>query len=160
MPKPDKVEAHVRDWLRDERQDTLSAFVRVITTSVIIPGTPVTSTVSVADLRLRAEALGRQLSDMGWVPGDARALVVSPGTFRILRLSGFKERVKEAEVEAPLGEVAVHHLDDTAGTARIAGPREPRVRRRGRRRRVPRSSCAGSSTRRADRHRRPLRRPG
>ena len=120
-----------------------------------------------------------------------------------------------AEVEAPLGELAFHHLDDTAGTghavryfvvdlpdgrwftdshvyakkngdpapfarhsdefiatpgskataidrpgtARTAGPREPRVRRRGRRRRVPRSSCARSSSRQADPHRRPPPRP-
>ncbi|MEQ8717317.1 MAG: hypothetical protein RIE08_06870 [Acidimicrobiales bacterium] len=114
MPKPAKVEANVRDWLRNERGDTLDAFTRVITISVVNPGTEVSGSVSVADLRLPARALGRDLSDMWGVPGHARAFAVSPSTFRVLHLSGWKERVKEVEAEAPIGEVTVHHLDDTS----------------------------------------------
>ena len=116
MALPDKVETHVRDWLRDERQDTLTAFVRVITSSILNPDMEMSNSVSVADLRVPVEALGRQLSDMAWLPGKALALVVSPGSFRTLRLSGWKERVKEAMVEAPLNDVLVHHLDQTSPT--------------------------------------------
>lgn len=111
MPKPEKVEANIRSWLREERNDTLTAFTRVVTLSMSTTGTTVSGSVSVADLRIPAEALGRDPSDMWNVPGSTRALALSPGTFRVLRLGGFKERVKAVEVEEPLDSVVVHHLD-------------------------------------------------
>lgn len=116
MPKPEKVEVNVRDWLRDERGDTLDAFTRVITISIVSPATETSGSVSVADLRVPVRALGRDLEDQWGMPGSARALVVSPTTFRVLRLSGWRERVKDAEAEAPLDEVTIRYLDDASGS--------------------------------------------
>lgn len=77
MPKPAAVEQNVRSWLHTERQDTLNAFVRVITMSVsTTASTNVSSSVSVADLRIPISALGRDITDMAGVGGHARALAV------------------------------------------------------------------------------------
>jgi len=116
MPKPAAIEANVRTWLRDERQDTLTAYVRVITMSLPNAGSSVSGSIAVADLRVPVEALGRDISDNCRVTGHASALAVSPQSFRVLRLGGFKERVKDIEVEATVDGVTVHHLDHTTGS--------------------------------------------
>lgn len=119
MPKPEKIESNIRTWMEEERNDTLIAFTRLITPTMTAAGTTVSGTVSVSDLRIPVEALGRDVSDMWNVPGSARALALSPESFRVLRLGGFKERVKSAEVEEPLESVLVHHLDQESSSGDI-----------------------------------------
>ncbi len=113
VPKPANIERHIRDWLRSEGRDDPVAYVRCITTNVsmVSPGSSVTVSASSSDPGWAAGLLDRDLADNAVTLGYGRAFVVTPTRFLVLRLSGWKERVKATELDVDATGVLVHHVD-------------------------------------------------
>ncbi len=113
VPKPANIERHIREWLRSEGRDDLVAYVRCITTNVsmVSPGSSVTVSASSSDPRWVTSLLGRDLADNAVTLGNGRAFVLTPTRLLVLRLSGWKERVKGAEIDVDATHVLVHHVD-------------------------------------------------
>jgi hypothetical protein len=123
VPKPANNERFIREWLRSEGRDDLVAYTRCITTnaSMLAPGSNISVSASSADPRWAVSLLDRDLADNAVVLGSGRAFVLTPTRFLVLRLSGFKERVKHAEIDVDAAGVTVQHIDavqDNGHTAR------------------------------------------
>ena len=113
MPKPANIERFIREWLGREGYDELVAYVRCISANVrmLSPGTQTPIAASSSDPAWAAGLLGRDLADNAVVLGSARAFVLTQSRFLVLRLSGWKERVKGAEVDVDATGIVVHHVD-------------------------------------------------
>lgn len=113
MAKPQKVEEHVRAWLDEQGDDGYVAHVRCkqVNVSTTAPGSMQTLSGSSADPRSAAALVGRDLSDHSLVLGYTHAFIVTDSTFRVCRLTSFKERVKDLVVEAPFAATTLQYLD-------------------------------------------------
>ena len=114
MPKPAKTEEHIRTWLAEQGDHDFVAYARCrhYTASMTSPGTSTqTLSASSADPRAAAAIVGRDLGDQSLVLGYTHAFIVTGSTFRVCRLTGFKERVKELVVEAPFASTTLRYLD-------------------------------------------------
>ncbi len=112
--KPDKFEGHVRAWLAEQGDHGFLACARCRQMSVAgtSPGSSTTHlSASSADPRAAATLVGREIGDQSLVLGYTHAFVVTSSTFRVCRMTGFKERVKELVVEAPFADTSLHFVD-------------------------------------------------
>jgi hypothetical protein len=119
MPKPASVASNVSAWLREQHGDTVESWMRVATTTAVMGST---STFS-GSKGVTASRVFALLDEAGLSPAEAAgrlfgrvgAWVLSPTAFRVLRLSVWRERVKECVFEAPRSELeALRYRDHRA----------------------------------------------
>lgn len=124
MPKPANVERFIREWLHAEGHDELLGYARCITASASITPNAGSSyqsvTASSADPGSVARLLGRDPADNALLLGTARAFVLTSTRLLSVRLSGWKERVKDAEIDVDAAGVVVHHLDSVQSRGHTA----------------------------------------
>ena len=111
--KPEKTEAYVREWLAEQGDHGFRAYCRCRHQNIAYtaPGTMSTTQISSADPRGAAELLGRDIGDQSLVLGYTHTFIVTDSTFRVCRMTGFKERVKELVVEAPFPATRLRYVD-------------------------------------------------
>ncbi len=111
--KPEKTERYVREWLAEQGDHGFLAYCRCRQQNAAYsaPGSMTTSQVSSADPRGAAALLGRELSDQSLVLGYTHTFILTSSTFRVCRMTGFKERVKELVVEAPFPATMLRYAD-------------------------------------------------
>lgn len=114
MAKPEKIEQYLREWLAEQGDHGFVAFARCkqVNVATTAPGSSMqTLSASSADPRGAAALVGRELKDQSLVLGYTHAFVVTASTFRVCRLTGFKERVKALVVEAPFASCTLRYFD-------------------------------------------------
>ncbi len=113
MPKPAKLEEHIRTWLAEQGDHGFVAYARcrLYAASMTAPDSSTQMSASSADPRAAAAIVGRDLGDQSLVLGYTHAFIVTSSTFRVCRMTGFKERVKELVLEAPFPDTSLHYVD-------------------------------------------------
>jgi len=113
MPKPDKVQNHVTEWLEGQDRGDLVAWCRVRRPVAIhtAPDSHRTNTWSVGGQREAKVAMGFADRESSTTFDTTYAYVLTSSEFLVLQLSGFKERVKELAIHSPVDHLTLHYVD-------------------------------------------------
>jgi len=117
VPKPEKVEQHLRDWLAAEGHDELVAWARVKLGQVNVghaPGTMTSMTATSASPAWAREVMGLGDRENALIPGYTYGFVLTRSKVLVPILSSLKERPKRLWVEAPAAGATLYHMDAPA----------------------------------------------
>lgn len=117
VPKPEKIESHIREWLSGQQYGDLLAWCRLtrpVATTNTVTGPQTGTAWSVGGQSEAKAAMGFTGRESSTIFDTKYAYVLTPSTFLVLQLTGFKERVKELWIHSPAGGLTLHYVDQPA----------------------------------------------